>query len=1048
MRRIFPPGRPGTAIRVLFVLTGILSLTGWYRSGSGATDPLIAPLPDLLVTSGGIPVESAEAWERIRRKEILELFRDHVYGRVPDREAEIHFEEAVPATDALGGLAVRKEVDVVVSLDGDTLTMGLLLYLPAARSGPVPVFLGLNFYGNHTIHPDEGIRITDSWMENNKAFGITENRATPESRGVRAHRWPVEMILSRGYGLATMCYHDIDPDFDDGFRNGIHAILGPEPAGRDSADWGAIAAWARGLSAAMDYLETDPSVDPGRVAVIGHSRLGKAALWAGAQDERFSLVVSNNSGCGGAALSRRAFGERVADINTTFPHWFAARFHAYNDREAALPVDQHMLLALIAPRPLYVASAENDDWADPPGEYLSLYHAGEVYSLYGEKILKVQALPAVDRPVRSGKLGYHIRSGDHDLTVYDWEQYLDFADLHMSGFENPVTPEWIMEHLRDSAPRLILTPELETRLREGMQKDPLTRNGYHLLEQVAASMLETEPLTYSKTGRRLLGVSREAIRRMTTLALVYRMKQDTRYLQRLEQEMEAVCMFPDWNPSHFLDVAEMATAVALAVDWAGEWFHPELDNLARASLVEKALKPGMPGAGDHFWVDVHHNWNLVCHGGLSLAALAVFEEEPGLAAAILHRAVEKIPLGLEPYAPDGVYPEGPSYWFYATDYLTATISAFRSALGTDFGFGDAPGLKKSAMFSRVLAGPSGQYFNYFDAGLEGYQSLSHHGLLSWFAANTGIEMDTEAYGALLSKESEQPGQVLHNRFFSLYLLHSVLLNQTHNARFVPPEVWTGRGDEPICILRDPEGGKDAFFLAAKGGRAADNHGNMDAGSFVFELNGVRWSVDPGNQNYNELEQIMGNELWNQAQDSRRWSLLTKNNFGHSTLTLNGELHLADARATMTGMGQDGDVPRVTFDLTPVFGGSARQVLRTFSKVSDETLRVSDLLSFSPETRTITWQLVTAAELECGSERMYLRQEGKTLVLQVTSHAPFRAGVVPLSPPPLSCDKDIPGLKRLEIQFDRNDFPGDSGEIVVELSGMAGSHSFKKPTSDI
>jgi hypothetical protein len=396
-----------------------------------------SPLPGMLVTGEGDPVDSQEIWEQVRRGEILELFRDHVYGRVPDAQPVVRFAEAVPATVSLGGRAIRKEVDIKVSGNGDTLSMGLLIFMPSGHPGPVPMFLGLNFYGNHTILPDEEIRITGSWVRNNEELGITGNRATPASRGGKSGRWPVEMILSRGYGLATMCYCDIDPDFDDGFRNGIHAIMGPEPLSRDSGSWGSIAAWAWGLSRAMDYLETDPGVDHQRVAVIGHSRLGKTALWAGAQDDRFALVISNNSGCGGAALSRRDSGERVSDINTSFPHWFATRFHFYNNNEGALPVDQHMLLALIAPRPLYVASAENDTWADPHGEYLSLYEAGKAYALYGTQVMKDIRLPATDHPVWRGKLGYHVRSGDHDLTGYDWEQYLDFADRHLNARKSP-----------------------------------------------------------------------------------------------------------------------------------------------------------------------------------------------------------------------------------------------------------------------------------------------------------------------------------------------------------------------------------------------------------------------------------------------------------------------------------------------------------------------------------------------------------------------------------------------------------------------------------
>jgi len=381
-------------------------------------------VPDPLMTFDGEKIKNSEDWLEKRRPELYTFFKEKIYGKVPG-EIDNLDSEVIEVGSALQGKAIRKQVKITLSKNNRSLSYTVLLYTPKGKSN-VPIFLGYNFYGNHTISADPKIIVTEAWVRNNDEFQVFENRATKASRGVRSNRWAIEKIIDGGFGLATIYYGEVDPDKND-FSDGLHTLFYEEGQKNPKPEeWGSIAAWSFALSKALDYFSTDEDIDKTKVIAFGHSRLGKTSLWAGASDKRFAGTISNDSGCGGAALSKRKFGETVSIINNAFPHWFCDNFNKYNDNEEALPVDQHQLLALITPRPLYVASAQEDEWADPRGEFLSTYYATPVYNLFGEEGIPSDMMPEANQPIQN-TVSYHIRTGKHDVTDYDWEQYIKWA---------------------------------------------------------------------------------------------------------------------------------------------------------------------------------------------------------------------------------------------------------------------------------------------------------------------------------------------------------------------------------------------------------------------------------------------------------------------------------------------------------------------------------------------------------------------------------------------------------------------------------------------
>jgi hypothetical protein len=387
-------------------------------------------LPNPLRLANGRPVRDAKAWHQRRRPEIVRLFEENQFGRSPQRPRGMSFDVFDKGTPALDGKAVRRQVTVYFSRDKTGPKMDILIYLPTEARKPVPLLLNLSFSANSSALDDPGIKPGEVWGRDKKRV--------PAPRGMNFGRPNIPLFLAHGIGVATIYYGDIEPDFQGGIPFGVRGLYlkhgQTEPA---PDEWGAIAAWAWGLSRAMDYLQTDPDILANRVGVMGHSRLGKAALWAGATDTRFAVVVSSCSGEGGAALSRRNYGETVKHLTapSRYPYQFAANYQKYGDRVAQLPVDSHMLLALIAPRPVLLQTGNTDLWSDPKGEFLAAVAAEPVYRLLGRRGLETDQMPPTGNPIMQA-IGYYMHDGGHGTIASDWDQFLKFMQIHLQPIKS------------------------------------------------------------------------------------------------------------------------------------------------------------------------------------------------------------------------------------------------------------------------------------------------------------------------------------------------------------------------------------------------------------------------------------------------------------------------------------------------------------------------------------------------------------------------------------------------------------------------------------
>jgi hypothetical protein len=525
--------------------------------------------------------------------------------------------------------------------------------------------------------------------------------------------------------------------------------------------------------------------------------------------------------------------------------------------------------------------------------------------------------------------------------------------------------------------------------------------------------------------------------RVLNLAYAWRMTGDPAFARRAEAEMLAAAAFPDWNPSHFLDTGEMTAALAIGCDWLHDVLTSGGRVTIRRAIVEKGLKPGLdPAAPQNWWHAIDHNWNQVCWSGLALGALVIAGDEPALARSVLGLVRANIGHGLAPYAPDGVYPEGPSYWSYGTTYQVLLNSALESALGTDWDLAARPGFLASVGAYLQTTAPSGRSFNFAD----GREQPQFQPALFWFARKLADPGLLALELGHLRGPNSILSSALRERYAVLALLWWPATTATDTAPALPLR-WLGRGPNPLAVFRESWTDPTALYLGLKGGAAGLNHAHMDAGSFVLEADGVRWGIDLGMQEYFSLES-KNVDLWNRAQDSQRWQVYRLNNQSHSTLTIDGQPHRVAGYARITHFSASDANPHAIVDLSPVFGRQATAVHRGFRLLSHRRVLVQDELAGLAPGARVRWQMTTRADVTVDGTTATLRQDGRTLQAQLISPDASSFAVEPAEPPADDFNAPNPGARLLNATFTA---PADGllriavvltpGETVTEAPGL-------------
>lgn len=527
-------------------------------------------------------------------------------------------------------------------------------------------------------------------------------------------------------------------------------------------------------------------------------------------------------------------------------------------------------------------------------------------------------------------------------------------------------------------PRILLLREEEQAIQKTIQADPTWAKIHQAIVAEAEAIGKAPVLERKMIGRRLLSVSREALRRIFTLSYAYRLTQQPTYLKRAEQELLTVSAFSDWNPSHFLDVAEMTMAVAIGYDWLHNGLSEQSRVTIREAIQKKGLEPSLEPKNNG-WLTATHNWNQVCNAGIAYGALAIYEDHPELARSLINRAITTVKLPMGDYKPNGAYQEGYSYWGYGTSFNVLLISALEKAFGSDFGLSTAPGFMQTAAFMENMTGPTGLPFNYSDSG--GGSELQP--AMFWFANKLKDP-------SLLLEERRQLTEVpsskhVRNRLIPAVMIWSAGL-KLDKINVPNSTVWVGSGTNPVAMMRSSWSDPAAIYVGLKTGSPSVNHGHMDVGSFIMDADGVRWAMDLGMEEYNPLE-TNGIKIWGMAQNSERWTVFRYNNLVHNTLTINGQLQQVKGHSAITSSSANPRFMNATTDLTPIYSDQLTKANRGVAIVNKAYVLVRDELEAGPKETTVRWTMATSAAVNItGDDRAELTKNGKKLVLQVQEPA--------------------------------------------------------------